>query len=211
MAEDPEPLVWYAAYGSNLHRARFDCYLRGGRAPGAAVAHPGCRDPRPPRATAALLLPGRVYFALESSTWGGGMAFLDPEEPGEAAARGYLLTADQFADVADQEMHRPPGGEPLDLPAVLRAGRQVRGPGRYETLVVAGERDGRPVLTFTAPWRAADVPWRPPSARYLGHLGAGLREAHGWSDERIADYLSARPGAAGAWSAEAVRELLGGC
>jgi hypothetical protein len=203
-----EDLLWYAAYGSNLHRARLDRYLLGGRPPGSSVAHPGCRDPRPPRRNAPLLLPGRMYFALRSGAWRGGMAFLDPDGPGRAAARGYLLTADQFLDVAAQEMRRQPGGSPLDLAAALRDGRAVCGLGRYETLVVAGERDGCPVLTFTAPWSAGDVPWKPPSGAYLSHLGAGLREAHGWSQSRIADYLCSRPGAAGAWSRAAVKALL---
>ncbi|WP_063837030.1 hypothetical protein [Phaeacidiphilus oryzae] len=204
-----EDLVWYAAYGSNLHRARLDCYLQGGRPHGSSLWHPGCRDPRPPRRHVPLLLPGRMYFAMESAAWGGGgMAFLDPDGPGSAAGRGYLLTVDQFLDVAAQEMRRPPGETPLDLAAALRDGRAVCGLGRYETLVLAGERDGWPVLTFTAPWAAGDVPWTRPSAAYLTQLGAGLLEAHGWTPERIADYLCSRPGAAGNWSREAVRALL---
>jgi len=37
-------LVWYAVYGSNLLRKRFDCYIQGGKPKGAAKDYPGCRD-----------------------------------------------------------------------------------------------------------------------------------------------------------------------
>ncbi|MFE0458997.1 histone deacetylase [Kitasatospora sp. NPDC058965] len=214
--QPPEPggspdLVWYAAYGSNLHLERLTAYLAGGRPPGgepAFPAHPGCRDPRPPRADRAVRLPGRLYFALESAVWTGGMAFHDPHGPGRIPARAYLLTAAQFGDLAAQEMHRPPGDGP-DLAPVLRTGRAGYGNGRYETLVCPGWLDGHPVLTFTAPWTAAEAPLNPPSARYLRHLGTGLRESHAWSTARIARYLSTRPGAAGHWSVEQVARLLG--
>ncbi len=39
------------------------------------------------------------------------MAFFDPDGAGSVACRAYLLTAEQFADVAAQEMRRQPGGE----------------------------------------------------------------------------------------------------
>lgn len=94
--------LWYVAYGSNLHAARLAWYLTGGRPPGGLRTYPGCRDCRPPRRTVPLLLPGGVYFAGESRAWTGGMAFYDPELPGPAAARGYLMSVEQFADIAAQ-------------------------------------------------------------------------------------------------------------
>ena len=39
------PDLWYAAYGSNLARDRFETYLSGGRPDGAARHYPGARDP----------------------------------------------------------------------------------------------------------------------------------------------------------------------
>ncbi|WP_370466523.1 histone deacetylase [Streptacidiphilus sp. PB12-B1b] len=162
-----------------MHAARLACYLSGGRPPGGARTYPGCRDPRPPARTLPVTLPGRLYFALESAVWTGGMAFYDPFDPGTMPARAYLVTVEQFADVAAQEMHREPGGE-LDLSGVLSGGRAVLGPGRYETLVCPGLLEGRPVLTFTAGCRSAEAELNAPSAGYLRHLSAGLREAHGW-------------------------------
>ncbi|MGI5212726.1 histone deacetylase [Plantactinospora sp. CA-290183] len=198
--------IWYVAYGTNLCAGRLGCYLGGGSPPGALRGYPGCRDRRPPRASAPVMLTGGIYFALESRAWTGGMAFYDPELPGEAAARAYLLGAGQFADVAAQEMYRPPGTD-LDLAELVRRGRTRLGPGRYETVLRVGELDGYPMLTFTAPWRAYEVRWNRPAPAYLGMLAAGLRESHGWDAARIADYLRVRPGVAGRWRPAQLRRI----
>lgn len=202
--------LWYVAYGSNLHAARLERYLAGGRPPGGLRTYPGCRDCAPPRRTAAVLIPGGIYFAGESRAWTGGMAFYDPALPGVAAARAYLVTAEQFADIAAQEMYRPPGG---DLHLVRRAaatGRATLGPGRYETLLRVGVRDGAPMLTFTAPGRAGDLPSTAPAPVYLGMLARGLREAHGWDADRITGYLADRPGVADRWERSTLAELVAG-
>ncbi|WP_374209260.1 histone deacetylase [Kitasatospora sp. A2-31] len=202
-------LVWYAAYGSNMHAERLNVYLRGGRPAGGARSCPGARDRRPPRRSLPVLLPGVLYFASLSLMWTGGSGFYDPAADGEVPARAYLLTAEQFGDIAQQEMRRAPL-EDLDLSPVLATGREQLGTGRYETLVHPGDLDGRPVLTFTASWSLAEAVLNAPSAAYLRNLASGLAEAHGWGPGRAADYLSSRPGAAGHWSADAVRRALGG-
>jgi hypothetical protein len=190
--------VWYVAYGSNMNADRLSYYLRGGRPLGAARSYPGSRDPRPPARRVPLQIGGGIYFALESPTWTGGMAFYDPGLPGRAAARGYLLDAGQFSDIAAQEMVREPG-EDLDLTEVIARGRMSLGTDRYEMLLRVGVRAGYPMLTVTAPWRAADVAWSAPSPRYLGLIAEGLRAAQGWDNARITAYLSGRPGVAGRW------------
>jgi len=136
-----------------MSAARFACYLRGGCPLGGARTYPGARDPRPARDTRGVWLPGAVYFAGESAVWTGGMAFYDPGAGGHAAARAYLVSAGQFSDVAAQEMYRVPGVD-LDLSEVLATGRSVTGPGRYETLVRAGE----PRRTPAADVHGADLP-----------------------------------------------------
>lgn len=201
--------VWYASFGSNMHRFRLDFYLAGGRPPGGSRTYPGCRNACPPVRSVPVMLPGSLYFAHESEVWTGGMAFHDPDGPGETAAHAHLLTAEQFADIAAQEMHRPPGGT-LDLGPVLSTGRAETGPGQYETLLCPGLLDGFPVLTFTAPWRMDGVPHTRPSATYLRHLASGLAESHGWDADRIGTYLAGRPGAAGRWSAAQVAALMNG-
>ncbi|MEU3962060.1 histone deacetylase [Streptomyces buecherae] len=201
--------LWYVAYGSNLHAARLACYLGGGVPPGGTVAHTGCRDPRPPRRSLPVMLPGCLYFATRSPRWGGGRAFYDPDAAGETAARAYLLTRSQFSDIAAQEMYRAPGSaRDLDLSEVVAAGRASVGSGRYETLVCPGALDGLPLVTFTAPWRVGELPPLAPSAPYLRHLAVGLLEAHGWSVARVARYLAACSGAAGHWAEPDIAALL---
>lgn len=203
---DDEP-VWYVAYGSNLFRDRLACYLSGGRPAGGARHYTGCRDRRPARAERSVTVPGGIYFALTSLTWGGGMAFYDPELPGRAAARAYLLSRQQFCDVMAQEMRREVGDDP-DLSEVMRKGRQRLGPGRYETVLKVGERGGHPMLTFTSPGTVAGAELNAPTVPYLTTLGNGLREAHGWTPVRAASYLSACPGARERWTAPEIVALL---
>ncbi len=196
--------LWYVAYGSNLSRDRFRCYLRGGRPAGAVRDYPGCRDPADPRRDAGVFMPGSIYFAGNSSVWGGGMAFYDPQAAGQVAARAYLLTAEQFVDVLAQEMRQTPGTD-LDLSLVHHAGRHSYGSGHYETLILVGTRDGLPMVTFTSDGRRRPV--TAPSEAYLTTMAIGIREAHGWSPTRVAEYLSAVPGVAGSWTESAVAKL----
>lgn len=203
----PEGLVWYAAYGSNMHAGRLAYYIAGGRPPDGARAYPGCRDRRLPAQTVPVLLSGLLYFALEPQVWTGGMGFYEPAQDREMPARAYLVTSQQLSDIAAQEMHQDPGAD-LDLARALAAGRDQLGPGRYEMLVCPGAIDGIPVYTFTAPRGLADAELNPPCAAYLANFAAGLAEAHGWPVERSAEYLATRPGAAGHWTSQGVLEVL---
>jgi hypothetical protein len=196
-----------------MHADRLTCYLAGGIPPGTRHTYSGCRDRRPPRCAIGWEITGGVYFATESLVWGGGRAFYDPELVGTAATRAYLITGGQLADIAAQEMSRSAGTD-IDLRPVLATGRAELGPGRYETLLHVGDLDGHPLLTFTAPWHAGDVPWTVPSAAYLRMLAAGLREAHGWDIHRVAGYLAHLRGARGHWTptgiAAAVTDTVSG-
>ena len=199
-------LIWYAAYGTNLDRARLGCYLEGGTPPGGARATPGARDPRPPRDDRAIQLPGSVYFAWESTTWGGGVAFLAPSEPGTSPGRAYLLTHEQFSDVVAQEMHRPPGAD-LDL-AVLGGNRSwAFGDGRYETLHVVDTIDEVPVVTFTAP-ATAPLDYRAPTAAYVRVMGRGIRASHGWTASRTAEHLLTCRGIGPDWTASDLAAVI---
>ncbi|MFJ5924709.1 histone deacetylase [Kitasatospora sp. NPDC092948] len=201
--------VWYAAYGSNMHAGRLAHYIAGGRPAGAAQTCPGCRDRTLPERTLPVMLPGTLYFALESPTWTGGSAFYDPTGTGDVPARAYLLTVEQFADILAQEMRRKPGtGADLDLTHVLATGRERFGPGRYETVLCPGGLDDIPVLTFTAPWTLAEAALNPPSATYLANLAAGLGEAHGWTPGQAAAYLATRPGATARWTPDSVLRAI---
>lgn len=201
-------LVWYASYGSNLDADRFACYVQGGRPPGAARTYAGCRDPAAPRRDRGMLVSGQVYFAWESPTWGGGIAFFDPAGPGEAAMHAYLVTTGQFSDVCSQEMHRDIGRD-LDLGELIAESRTATiGPGRYETLHVVGEIDRLPVVTFSASWDRAGIDLNPPVAAYLRTMARGLQQTLGWDAEQCGDYLASRPGAGPAWDSASVAAVL---
>ncbi len=186
-------LLWYVSYGSNMSRERFGCYLAGGTPPGGRRANPGARDATPPRDDAGVMLPGTTYFAGDSPQWGGGVAFYDHAAPGSTAARAYLITAEQLADVAAQEMYLPPGDDTVvEVTArPLDGGRHSFGDGHYETLVHVGDHEDRPMLTLTAPHTVDAVLHTVPSHAYLATMATGLREAHGWDEERAQAYLDA--------------------
>lgn len=184
--------VWYVSYGSNMSAARLACYLEGGCPPGGSRTNPGARDRTPPVASVPVDLPGTTYFAGESPQWGGGVAFYDHETPGFTAARGYLVTAGQLADIAAQEMYRvPAAGDPLEDVALgpIDGGRHELGPGHYETLVEVGRHDGAPLLTFTAPHGAGHVEHTHPAPAYLETMALGLRESRGWDAAQVQNYL----------------------
>ena len=196
------------SYGSNLHRARFQSYLEGGRMPGGRRADAGCRDPSPPQADEPVFLPYPLYFSGESRVWGGGVAFLDhlPGEHDMTYARMYLITGEQFEDLVAQESKRLHAT--VDWTGLVREGRTSAGTGRYDELVVVGDRDGVPMVTFTHPVPMADVHLARPEAGYLRVLAEGLRDCHHLTDPDIADYLLTCPGAAGTWTKPALLEAL---
>ncbi|GAA4660758.1 histone deacetylase [Gordonia humi] len=191
--------LWYVSYGSNLCADRLACYLRGGRPDGGLRDYPGARDPAPPVDSRAVTLPGGIFFAGESRTWRGGMAFYDHTVAGPAPAAAYLITVEQFADVAAQESDREPVADgPVEAavrdPRLLRddGDTHVVDDGLYGRLLRVATVDGVPALTFTSVHGTDSVDHTAPSTAYLAMIGRGLRETHGWTDDRIAAYFAAR-------------------
>lgn len=181
--------VWYASYGSNLSRHRFERYLHGGTPVGGRRRYRGARDRTPPAEDRPFHLPWRLRFGGASRTWGGGgMAFVDVTAHGRTLARMYRLRTGQFTDVHAQEN----GGIalPTDVGA-LPPGTPVRaGGGNYPMLVCCGRIDGVPIVTFTSdglPRRAA------PATAYLRTIAAGLAESHRLGPKAIARYLRGAP------------------
>jgi len=132
-------------------------------------------------------MPGRLVFAWHSPTWGGSIAFHVPAGDGEVLSTAYLLPRATFSDVVEQEMWREPGVD-HDLAEVVGSGRQVLGPGRYETLHLTGELDGLPVVTFSAADPGQLEPGEP-AAAYLATMARGLRHTHGLTEAEITAYV----------------------
>ncbi|MHC5067906.1 MAG: histone deacetylase [Planctomycetota bacterium] len=201
-----DDLIWYVAYGSNLLSARFDCYLIGGKAPGATRKDPGARDDSPPHDERAMFLPYPLSFAGRFASWqGGGAAVLDPQRDDsvQTLARGYLITRAQFEDVLRQE-NADPAIIATDLP--LEAGvSAVIGDGPYARVLCLGEQDGVPLYTCTA---AADVEAAAPSKPYLQCLIAGLRETFALNKQGVRKYLEGLSGIKGRYPAPALNKAF---
>lgn len=147
-------LIWYAVYGSNLLRKRFDCYIQGGKPDGAAKEYPGCRDKTAPRDTRRIVLPHSLYFAEHSESWNGAIAFIrrtasDTHTYGSI----YLMTYGQFNDVVRQENSRDVPG-PVVVPsfeALAHADHwEIDGFRLYGGVIKIGARHGHPILSLTA-------------------------------------------------------------
>jgi hypothetical protein len=195
-------LVWYAAYGSNLSRARFGFYLRGGTPEGASHVYPGSRDASDPLDDRPWEIQRELVFGGTSRTWGGGVASVDPDSQTSSKARLYLITADQFGDVVAQENWLPPGS----VNATVAGDETVIGVEHMYGLVLAlGSVDDHPVLTFT---QHRGLSRSRPSPAYLHHIAEGLREAHGMTSADIVDYLAKRPGILGNVTADELRTII---
>ena len=204
--------VWYVSYGSNLNRARFLAYLQGGWVAGNDVVYRGCADTAPPLDDVALELPHALYFAGWSArVWGGTSAAFTTLAPQSAStlARAYLVSQQQFVEVVQQENGNRAQVDDFDLK--LQAARQqgharMLATGVYTELIHHGERDGHPMLSFTASENRRD--FRGPSAAYLHVIGTGLKECHGLRSSEVAAYLGDRPGVRGSWTHGQLLDIL---
>jgi hypothetical protein len=78
--------------------------------------------------------------------------------------------------------------------------------GFYSELVYCGQRDGHPMLSFTASQNRTD--YNAPSAQYLRVIASGLQECHGLSTPDVVGYLRDVPGIRGKWTAGQLEEVL---
>ncbi len=201
-------LIWYASYGSNVNRARFLCYLRGGKPAGASVPQRGARDRSLPLADAPCTFRSGIRFAGHSVRWNGAPAFLEhrPATVG-ALGRRYLITKEQFADVVAQEN----GADiPLSIPFdQVRADiHTVIAARAYDTIVGLEPVDGVPVATFTSSSPPERRAAEPPSAAYLGTIVRGLAEAHDLTAAELAEHLLHAGGVAPTWDIGEIQRLL---
>ena len=145
--------VWYAAYGSNLSAERFMQYIE------------GCRDSSEWTDSCLRDFPGGVYFGDESPGWeNGGVAFYDPQLPGETHMRLYKISRAQLDEVQDQE-----------------------GPGWYGRLLKLGvHEDGCPIYTITSLY---PHPRSAPSDRYSDRIRDALTKECGKTESEADAYL----------------------
>lgn len=173
-------LVWYAGYGSNLLRKRFDYYITGGKPEGSTKEYSGCRDKTAPRDDRQIALNHELYFADHSNSWNGAVAFIKSGAANaNTYARMYLISYGQFNDVVRQENGRDvPGGNIVPPYDDLAANDQWLIPGirLYGRLVKTGTHADRPILTFTA--TRDDFAIGAPSEAYVKMIVSGLEETY---------------------------------
>lgn len=172
--------VWYVSYGSNLLAERFEAYLLGGSVAGLDRTYPGGATTDHASAERAVVLPGRLRFALDAPQWGGGgVAFWDPDGVGHGVlARAWRVRLEQYLEVVHLEnggTHRVASPWRQD---VLSDGSALVDDSWYGRLVLAGHLDGEPALSFTHP-RPGGLPTRSPSPRYAGVVTRGLVQTFG--------------------------------
>lgn len=170
--------VYYASYGSNLHRDRLLAYVVGGTVDGAAGCQFGCSDKTVPTHSFVALAPGCLRFGRTSRKWGGGgVCFLEtktaasstgrsaisaptsPDPSSELLVRAWRMSGRQFLDIFLQENSLNPatdGHKATDahletlLASGLASGLAV-GRGWYSYMWYIGDApDGLPVVTCTA-------------------------------------------------------------
>ncbi len=202
-------LVWYANYGSNLCSRRFMRYIEGGQADGASGPSMGCRDKTPPKDDQPIKISYALYFAKQSPSWDNkGVAFigLKKEETGATLGRMYLITEQQFLDVATQENE---GARiSVDLEKVKQQGGMIFQESWYGNILYLGEQDGFPIYTFTSSRDVGLETPVAPSPRYLQYIISGLKEVYPLTHEDIVEYLLSKPGIKESYTREELAVML---
>eukprot|EP00250_Pteridium_aquilinum_P005405 c15499_g1_i2 orf=284-2374(-) len=179
--DEQQMYIWYAAYGSNMWRDRFMCYIKGGQ------------------------VGNQMFFGHSyTRTWGhGGAAFLEarPTAGVSTHIRLYKIMLDQFNDLFLQENSLDYGRD-LVKPAVIRSLGQESASSItlvegcwYGTILHLGDKDGLPILTFTCSEQDLErfdsglLPVCPPSEEYQWAVARGLMEDLGLSKERALSYV----------------------
>ena len=139
------------------------------------------------------------------------MANLDVKRSAKSLtiARAYLITIEQFEDIAAQENYQ---NMPLRLPLTkaINAGHaaisNVEGEPVYDVLLYSGTRDRIPVFSLTA--LRPRTGYMVPGPSYTHFLCKGLSQNPKLNTESAVDYLAGRPGIAGHYSKAAISEFF---
>jgi hypothetical protein len=174
---------------------------------GAARKYVGARDRAPASGDSWIWCDHELYFARQSRTWGGGVAFLNPVSgSGKSLLRVRRLTIEQFEDVMAQENALVPGA--VQLGEVPSRGEVVAVLDRwYGTVVGLGERPSssgppEPVLSFTHGELGAETR---PQAAYLATMLDGLNNSA--LPIVPAEYLGGLRGIRGHWDRQELQAL----
>jgi hypothetical protein len=200
-------MLWYAAYGSNVNRDRFMEYIAGGTSKFNGARLPGCRRKDAPIRDYALAIQRELYFARMSDAWGGAVAFVQPQPSrSQTLGRAYLISDDQFVDVACQENGRRPGDPEMVFDYRYAEGHDTcffnradpsRAAGQggqwYGRVIRLGTRESWPIYTLAPEWDGyADI--NPPSRNYVKCIANGIRQLGRISEKALVEYFLGKVG-----------------
>jgi hypothetical protein len=205
--EKNEKYIWYACYGSNLLEERFNCYIQGGKPKGSIKNYDGCRNKSLPVCSEKIYLPYELYFAKESSTWNnGGVAFIkNTNSKIETLGRMYLITEEQFIDVAKQETNTK-----IDLAidfekAIKEDSTIFKDKSWYGKLIYLGKQNEIPIFTITAEKKFQD---NKPYKNYLKTIIEGIKETFNHDEMTIIEYLINKEGVSDNYSIEELTQII---
>jgi len=200
-------MLWYATYGSKVNRDHFLEYIRGGKSAFDGQTYPGCRNKQDPIRDYALVVSHELYFAKNSVPWGGAMAFVRPEESrSQTLGRAYLITAEQFVDIACQQNARRPGDPEFVMNYTYSEGvkesyfnrsdpAKPLGQGKhwYARILKIGTRESWPVFTVTAEWPGyGEI--NAPGRTYLKAIAHGIQQMGRISEQAMVEYFTGKIG-----------------
>ncbi|KAK7347341.1 hypothetical protein VNO80_21871 [Phaseolus coccineus] len=199
--------IWYASYGSNMWKARFNCYLEGGQVEGMVKQCSGSVNRTLPKEIMWKTFPCDIFFGRDSSySWGlGGVAFLNPEKKleGKTHMCMYKISLEQFNDILFQEnIISLDAGSPLFDITTLNAVsdkefsfQEVVKGAWYGNVVYLGKEQDIPVITMTSSlldierFKSGKLPLRAPNKAYANSLIKGLVEGEQLSEAEAIAYI----------------------
>lgn len=186
---------WYASYGSNISKTRFDCYITGGRPTGSAKEYEGCSNKTLPISQYVFTTPRELYFAKRSKSWSnGGVGFITRNEVTDnpTICKAYLISVDQFIEIALQEssgLNR----EDFDFQKCYEDGYyEMNCNSWYGLLLFLGLNKGFPIFTFTN-CKTLYSEINKPDEYYLLNIITGLKELN-YKKKYIVSYLESKRG-----------------
>ncbi len=210
--QNTQDKIWYASYGSNILEDRFLCYIKGGKPNGSSKEYTGCRDKTPPTENEDFYICSELYFAKNSVNWeNGGVGFIRTIFKPQASTFGriYLITKEQFIDVAKQETSTE-GELEMDFNKAIKEGSYIfKQRSWYGNLIHLGEQKDYPIFTFT---NEEDIqPFTKPSKNYIQTIIRGIKETHNFDDKTILEYLSDKGGIKNNYSDQELRNIINEC
>ncbi|KAK7265859.1 hypothetical protein RJT34_33483 [Clitoria ternatea] len=199
--------VWYASYGSNMWKARLNCYIAGGQVEGMQKNCLGSMDRTLPKEILWKTFPCPIFFGRDSShSWGlGGVAFLNPEKNFQHKTYMclYKISLEQFNDILFQEncLSLNASSPLFDITTMNAISNkefnslEVFKGAWYGNVVHLGKEQGIPVITMTCSlpdielFKSGKLPLRAPNKAYANTLMKGLVEGEQLSEVEAMAYI----------------------